>query len=83
RGFFEVRFWGSIPGDTDDVLEVVVEGDRDPGYGSTSKMLGESAVALARDDLDVGGGFWTPAAALGPSLLERLPENAGVTFAVV
>ena len=39
-----------------------VKGDRDPGYGSTAKMITESALALAHDDLPpVAGGFWTPA----------------------
>jgi short subunit dehydrogenase-like uncharacterized protein len=82
RGFFELHLWGAHPGDGDDAMRVVVRGDRDPGYGSTSRMLGEAAVALARDDLEVGGGFWTSAAALGPSLVDRLPAHAGVTFTV-
>lgn len=59
------------------VLRGRVRGDRDPGYGSTSKMLAESAVCLARDTPTVGGGVWTPASALGNALLERLPR-AGV-----
>ena len=46
-------------------------------------MITESALALAQDDLDVGGGFWTPASAMGEALLIRLPEGAGVTFEVV
>jgi saccharopine dehydrogenase (NAD+, L-glutamate forming) len=43
-------------------------------------MLSECAVCLAQDDLTVGGGFWTPASAMGDELLERLPSNAGVSF---
>ncbi len=43
-------------------------------------MLAESAVCLALDELDVGGGFWTPAAAMGQSLIDRLTTNAGLTF---
>ena len=60
-----------------------MKGDKDPGYGSTSKMIAESAFALAQDDLPVGGGFWTPASAMGDALLQRLPQRAGVTFEVM
>ena len=65
-------------------LQGLVIGDRDPGYGSTSRMLGEAAVALARRDDrdDASGGLTTPAAAIGNALLERLPRNAGVTFEI-
>jgi short subunit dehydrogenase-like uncharacterized protein len=82
RGFFELHLWGAVPGDDDTALRVTVRGDRDPGYGATSRMLGEAAVALAEDDLDAGGGFWTSASALGPSLAVRLPARAGVTLTV-
>jgi short subunit dehydrogenase-like uncharacterized protein len=61
---------------------IKVTGDMDPGYGSTSKMLGEAAVCLAKDDLTVGGGFWTPASALDGKYLDRLQKNAGLTFEV-
>jgi len=57
-------------------------GDQDPGYGSTSKMLGECAVCLARDAIEGPGGIWTPAALMGDPLLERLPRSAGVTFEI-
>jgi short subunit dehydrogenase-like uncharacterized protein len=57
-----------------------VTGDRDPGYGSTAKMLGESAVCLARNGTAATGGFFTPASALGEPLIERLRANAGLTF---
>ena len=60
-----------------------ITGDMDPGYGSTSKMLAEAAVCLARDKPQVGGGLWTPAAALGEQLRQRLVDNAGLTFEVV
>ncbi len=81
-GFFDLRLYG----ETADGQTIVtkVTGDRDPGYGSTAKMLAESALALL--DLprsDVGGGFWTPATALGDLLIERLIEHAGVTFDVL
>jgi short subunit dehydrogenase-like uncharacterized protein len=57
-----------------------VSGDRDPGYGATSRMLGESAVCLARDELSCPGGVWTPASAMGNLLIERLQQSAGITF---
>jgi short subunit dehydrogenase-like uncharacterized protein len=58
----------------------VVKGDRDPGYGSTSKMISECAMCLARDAADVPAGIWTPGAAMGHKLIKRLEEHAGVTF---
>ena len=59
-----------------------VTGDRDPGYGSTSKMISECAVCLLRDAPDVAGGFWTPGAAMQHKLIKRLVDNAGLTFTV-
>ena len=52
----------------------------DPGYGSTSKMLAECAVCLAKDNLDELGGVLTPSVAMGDFLLERLQNFAGITF---
>lgn len=65
-------------------IRVKVTGDRDPGYGSTCKMIGEAAVCLLRDigEDDLPGGFWTPATAMGHKLIERLTANAGLTFEV-
>lgn len=82
EGFFKIRFLGLHPQDPVKSLRALVTGDRDPGYGSTAKMLGESAVCLARDELATGGGFWTPASAMGEALLRRLRANAGVTFTI-
>ena len=62
-------------------VEAVVTGDRDPGYGSTSKMIAESASCLVRD-VEGEGGIWTPGALLGPALRKRLKERAGLTFSV-
>jgi len=59
-----------------------VKGDRDPGYGSTSKMISECAVCLLRDTPDVPAGFWTPGAAMQHKLIKRLVDNAGLTFQV-
>lgn len=59
-----------------------VIGDRDPGYGSTSKMISECAICMLRDVTDVAAGFWTPGAAMQHTLIKRLRDNAGLTFAV-
>ena len=79
-GFFNIVLAGIL--DDGEVVTGRVTGDRDPGYGSTSKMLAESAVCLAQDELDVGGGFWTPASAMGDQLLKRLTGNAGLAFRI-
>jgi short subunit dehydrogenase-like uncharacterized protein len=78
-GSFDLRFFGR----TDDgrVLRTRVTGDRDPGYGSTAKMLGQAAACLAQDvPRDAHGGFWTPSTLLGQPLLERLRKHAGLSF---
>jgi short subunit dehydrogenase-like uncharacterized protein len=79
-GYFDVVLRGEHPVDPTKTLHCRIHGDRDPGYGSTSKMLAESALCLARDPRSTGGGFWTPASAMGAPLLARLNESAGVTF---
>lgn len=81
-GFFDVRFFGRTRGG--ETIVTKVTGDRDPGYGSTARMLTESALAFLELDRDqVGGGCWTPATAFGDVLVERLVEHAGLTFDVV
>ena len=82
-GYFHIEMLGKHPSDPSKNMRVEVKGNKDPGYGSTAKMIAESALALAQDSLTVGGGFWTPASALGDSLLRRLPQSAGVTFDVL
>ncbi|MCH2173576.1 saccharopine dehydrogenase NADP-binding domain-containing protein [Myxococcota bacterium] len=79
-GFFDLTLLGHHPSDPSQNLKGRVRGDRDPGYGSTSKMLGESAVCLATDELTSNGGCLTPASAMGNALLSRLPAHAGVSF---
>ncbi|OKO86938.1 saccharopine dehydrogenase [Bradyrhizobium sp. NAS80.1] len=59
-----------------------VTGDRDPGYGSTSKMISECAICMLRDATDVAAGFWTPGAAMQHKLIKRLQDHAGLTFGV-
>jgi len=77
-GFYDVLFVGSnTKGDT---LMASVKGDKDPGYGSTSKMISESAVCLLKNLDAASGGIWTPASAMGSLLIERLQANAGLTF---
>lgn len=79
-GFFHIRVLGLHPDNPAANIHARIRGDRDPGYGSTAKMLGESAVCLALDERVSGGGCLTPAAAMGNALLARLPAHAGVTF---
>jgi short subunit dehydrogenase-like uncharacterized protein len=86
KGFFDLRFQGTTT--RGERLRVKVTGDRDPGYGSTAKMLGEAAACLALElpaagDGGPAGGFWTPASLLGERLIGRLRANAGLSFDVV
>jgi short subunit dehydrogenase-like uncharacterized protein len=67
---------------TGDLMISSVQGDRDPGYGSTSKMLAEAAMCLLHNPELASGGLWTPAAALGDALIERLQAHAGLTFQI-
>ena len=80
KGFWDYRFIGHTKDGRD--LNVKVTGDRDPGYGSTAKMLGEAAACLALDvsKSAVGGGFWTPSTAMGEALFLRVEKYAGVRF---
>ena len=52
----------------------------DPGYGSTSKMIAESAICLVKECSSLPGGIYTPAPAMGKKLIKRLEENAGLVF---
>jgi len=79
-GFYDVLFLGT--GKNGETLRVGVQGDRDPGYGSTSKMIAESAMCLLQDATATPGGIWTPASAMGQRLIDRLQAHAGLTFAV-
>jgi short subunit dehydrogenase-like uncharacterized protein len=83
NGFYDFRLFGK----TDDgrSLRVKVTGDRDPGYGSTAKILGQAGACLALDidKSDTPGGFWTPATIFGDRLVRRLKAHSGVTFDVI
>lgn len=82
NGFFNFLLIGKLEDGT--VVRGKVTGDRDPGYGSTSKMLGECAVCLAKDKEQTPevAGLLTPSIAMGEVLLERLQKNAGLTFSI-
>ena len=79
-GLYDLLFVGLAPDRRQ--VRVAVKGDRDPGYGSTSKMISECAVCLLRDAPEVPGGIWTPGAAMGDRLIKRLVDHAGLTFEV-
>jgi len=76
-GNYDILFVGEMADGTR--IDAVVTGDRDPGYGSTSKMIAESALCLVQD-VKGAGGIWTPGAIMGPQLRKRLIEKAGLTF---
>ncbi len=82
NGSFDLVFLGATP--NGETLRCRVTGDRDPGYGSTAKMLAQAAACLAQDIPDtVEGGFWTPATLMGDKLIKRLTAYSGLTFEVV
>jgi short subunit dehydrogenase-like uncharacterized protein len=83
RGFFDLRFLGTTADGRQ--IRTKVTGDRDPGYGSTGKMLGQAAACLALDvdKAATPGGFWTPATIFGDRLLQRLTAHSGLTFDLV
>lgn len=83
-GNFDLRFFGNT--DAGQMIHTQVTGDRDPGYGSTAKMISEAALCLLttpRTAAGTPGGFWTPASALGQPLIDALRAHAGITFGVL
>lgn len=78
NGFYDVLFLGEWPDGT--TLKYAVKGKFDPGYGSTSRMLGETGIALLESDAK--GGVGTPGSFLGEALVERLRDHAHLTFEV-
>ena len=77
NGNYDVLFCADVNGET---IKASVNGDMDPGYGSTSKMITESAICLVKDCQDLAGGIYTPASSMGTKLIKRLESNAGLTF---
>lgn len=75
-GGYDILFAGLMPDGTR--IDTVVTGNRDPGYGSTSKMIAETARCLL--ETEGAGGVWTPGALLGGKLRDRLEANAGLSF---
>ncbi|MFD0821710.1 saccharopine dehydrogenase, partial [Micromonospora zhanjiangensis] len=78
RSWFTVRFVGTGGGRR--VVTEVAGGD--PGYDETAKMLAETALSLALDDLPPTAGQVTTAVAMGDALTDRL-VRAGLDFRVV
>jgi short subunit dehydrogenase-like uncharacterized protein len=79
-GSYDLQFVALAPDGRQ--VHAAVKGDRDPGYGATSKMIAECAICLLRDTREVRAGIWTPGAAMGDRLIKRLVEHAGMRFAV-
>jgi short subunit dehydrogenase-like uncharacterized protein len=78
RSWFNVRFIGEGGG-----RRVVTEvSGGDPGYDETAKMLAESALCLAQDELPASAGQVTTAVAMGDALIERL-RRQGIVFQVI
>ena len=77
NGNYDLLFCGDID---DKSIHVSVTGDMDPGYGSTSKMITESAICLVKECDDLKGGIYTSASSMGTKLIKRLEDNAGLTF---
>ena len=77
-GFYDIVFIGEYPdGET---IRYAVKGRYDPGYGSTSRMIAETAMGLVDSGAD--GGIGTPGSFLGEALVERLKARAAITFAL-
>jgi short subunit dehydrogenase-like uncharacterized protein len=78
NGHYDVLFVGEMP--TGEKLHYAVKGRYDPGYGSTSRMLAETGIALLASD--AAGGIGTPGSILGEALVERLRDHAEIAFEV-
>ncbi|WP_369026257.1 trans-acting enoyl reductase family protein [Qipengyuania sp. RANM35] len=78
NGYYDVLFVGEWPDGKR--IHYGVKGRYDPGYGSTSRMLAETGMALLASDAE--GGVGTPGSFLGEALVERLRDHAELTFAL-
>lgn len=83
-GHYECRMFGRTS--EGGFTQVTLQGDGDPGYSVTSRMLAQAVLSLALDQVDDGGdktsegGFWTTASLLGQPYLDRLQAYAQLTF---
>jgi len=82
NGYYQFELYGTTTDGHN--MQLILKGEGDPGYGSTSKMLAESAVCIAKDEKETPDrfGVLTPSIALGNALLNRLKENAGLSFQI-
>ena len=80
NGNYDLLFCADMPDGS--VISASVIGDMDPGYGSTSKMIAESAICLISECENLGGGIYTTAPSMGTKLIKRLEDNAGITFKI-
>ncbi|MCB1180155.1 MAG: saccharopine dehydrogenase NADP-binding domain-containing protein [Leptospiraceae bacterium] len=78
NGMYDIIFTGEYPDGKK--IRSCVKGDRDPGYGSTSKIIAEAALALL--ETKSSGGVYTPGGIMAAPLVERLNKYAGVTFSM-
>jgi short subunit dehydrogenase-like uncharacterized protein len=76
-GFYDIVFIAEY--EDGRTARLAVKGDRDPGYGSTSRMIAEAALCLI-EDVQGQGGIWTPGALMPDALVARLQAKAGLTF---
>ena len=83
NGKYELLFIGQTA--SGQTLSAMVKGDRDPGYGSTCKLITETALCLINETSreQTPGGVWTPGAAMGAALQSRLQARAGLTFSAL
>lgn len=84
EGYYDIRFVGKTADGKEIRTKVVGQGD--PGYGSTSQMLGQVGACLALDkDLIASkeGGFWTTSTLFGDRLIDRLEKDAKLKFEVL
>ena len=83
NGKYELLFIGQTA--SGQTLSAMVKGDRDPGYGSTCKLITETALCLIYETSreQTPGGVWTPGAAMGAALQSRLQARAGLTFSAL
>ncbi len=80
NGNYDLLFCADMPDGS--VISASVIGDMDPGYGSTSKMIAESAICLISECENLGGGIYTTAPSMGTKLIKRLEDNAGIAFKI-